>query len=287
MRKFIYNSGLPQSWTYISSWRRNPDIGIIMKMLIARYKVIFLQTALTVLLMLLLVLSGCSSNSKDITAFAKPGEVDTTAKNYVLEPPDEVEIRCSKVPEIHMYRQRIRPDGKISFEGLGEIQAAGKTPTELTALLYERITSLYKLPEPNSIGVGIVAYQSKFYYVLGEVERPGPKIFTGRDSVLTAIASANPMPTALNKNIRVIRPSSDINTKPKIFKLNYKKMMAKGDTSKDVLLQEGDIIYIPPTALASVGKTVQELMTPINSTFSTINVIQRTMVGPSGTQTGP
>jgi polysaccharide export outer membrane protein len=260
-----------------------------MKMLIAQRKVVFLQTTLTVLLMLLLILSGCSSsNSKNnILAFAKPNEIDTTTEKYVLEPPDEVEIRCSKVPEIHMHRQKIRPDGKISFEGLGEIQAAGKTPAELTALLYEKITSLYTLPEQNPIGVGVVAYQSKFYYVLGEVERPGPKVYTGRDSALMAIAAANPTALAWDKRIQVIRPSSDMNTKPKVFELNFKKMIAHGDTSKNVLLQEGDIIYVPPTILASLGKTVQEVVAPITSTFSTINVIQRTMVGPAGTQSGP
>jgi polysaccharide biosynthesis/export protein len=259
-----------------------------MKVLIARDKVILVQITLIVLLVSLLVLSGCSSShAKDIEAFAKPNEVLTTSEKYVLQPPDEVEIRCSKVPEIHLHRQQIRPDGKISFENLGEIQAAGKTPAELASLLHEKITSLYALTNPNPIGVGVIAYKSKFYYVLGEVERPGPKIFTGRDSILTAIAEANPTVLAWTKRIQVIRPSSDTKTKPKIFQLNFKKMIAKGDTSKNVLLQEGDIIYIPPTVLASLGKTVQEIVAPINGTFSTINVVQRTVVGPSRVQTGP
>jgi hypothetical protein len=64
-------------------------------------------------------------------------------------------------------------------------------------------------------------------------------------------------------------------------------MRAHGDVSMNVLLQEGDIIYVPPTILASLGKTVQEVMAPITSTFSTINVVQRTVVGPATTQSGP
>jgi protein involved in polysaccharide export with SLBB domain len=259
-----------------------------MKRFVIRHKVILAQASLAALLVFLLVLSGCfSSNPKNITAFAKPSAVDTTAENYILQPPDEVEIHCSKVPEVHMQSQKIRPDGKISFEGVGEIQAAGKTPKELTSLLYEKIVLLYALTGENPIDVRVVVYQSKFYYVLGEVDRPGPKICTGRDSALAAIAAANPTALAWKKRIQVIRPSADKKVKPKIFELNFDKLAAHGDASKNVLLEEGDIIFVPPTILASVGKTVQEFLAPITSTFSTINVIQRTIVGPATSQSGP
>jgi protein involved in polysaccharide export with SLBB domain len=252
-----------------------------------RYKIILTQIALIALLASLVVLSGCGPQKKTMAEFIKPTEMAVIPKDYILQPPDEVEIHCVRVPELNMQKQKIRPDGMIAFESIGEVQAAGKTTKELAAILHEKAVFLYALTGQDPIDVRVVIYQSKFYYVLGEVDRPGPKICTGRDTALTAIAAANPTPLAWNKRIQVIRPSSDINIKPKIFELNFKKMMAKGDTSKDVLLQEGDIIYVPPTVLASVGKTVQEVMTPISSTFSTINVVQRTIAGPSSTQAGP
>ena len=258
-----------------------------MKGFIMQHKVIFAQAALVALLAFLLVLSGCSSNKKTMAEFVKPSTTAVTAENYVLQPPDEVEIHCSKVPEINMQRQQIRPDGYISFEGLGEIQAAGKTPKELASLLYEKAVLLYALTGQEPIDVRVVVYQSKFYYVLGEVDRPGPKICTGRDSALAAIAAANPTALAWKKRIQVIRPSADKKVKPKIFELNFDKLAAHGDASKNVLLEEGDIIYVPPTVLASLGKTVQEFTAPITTTFSTINVVQRTLVGPATTQTGP
>jgi hypothetical protein len=74
------------------------------------------------LLLCSIVVTGCfSSYPKDIKYFKQPFEVDTSTNTYVLEPPDEVQIFCSKVPIIDQQRQKIRPDGKISFEGLGEI----------------------------------------------------------------------------------------------------------------------------------------------------------------------
>ena len=220
-------------------------------------------------------LTSCfSSHPKNIEAFLKPPMVDVTAESYVLQPPDEIEIHCSKVPEIHLQRQQIRPDGKVSFEGFGEIEAAGKTPKELTELLREKSLLLYALTGENPIDVRIVVYKSRMYYVLGQVYFRGPQESTGRDTVLTALAKARPTALAWKERIQVIRPSADKNVKPKIFELNYDKMVAHGDTSKNVLLQEGDIVYVPPTVLAAIGMVVEELVSPIGRAFSTVNIIQ-------------
>lgn len=237
---------------------------------------IFLQIAL---LIFLVSVGGCfSSNPRDIEAFVRPETLDVTIDNYILQPPDEIEIHCSKVPEIHLQSQRIRPDGKVTFEALGQIYAAGKTPEELAELMREKILLLYALAGEHPIDVRIVTYRSKWYYVLGHVYFPGPKAFTGRDTVLTAIAAARPSNLAWLERVQVVRPSADKNVRPKIFELNYNKMIVHGDASKNVLLQQGDIVYVPPTILAAIGLKIEELVSPVGRAFSTVNIVQ----GPPG-----
>jgi len=216
-----------------------------------------------------LALSGCGPYA-DIKYFTKPYEADVTAENYPLQPPDEVEILCSQVPELNYQRQRIRPDGKISFEHLGEVTAAGKTPKELAAILEVKAKKLYKLLGEQPIDVRIVAYRSKSFYVLGQVLRPGPKDYTGRDTVLSALAEARPNPMAWEEVIKVIRPSADENVKPKIFQINYFKMIKKGDLSDNVLLEENDIVYVPPTIPAAVALVLEEFLRPIARAFTGI-----------------
>ena len=245
-----------------------------MKKFIMRQKVIFAQAALVALLVFLLVLSGCSSNKKTMAEFVKPTEMAVVSKNYILQPPDEVEIHCVKVPELNMQRQQIRPDGMISFEGIGEVQAAGKTPKELAALLHEKVVLLYALTGENPIDVRVATFESSVYYVLGQVSSPGAKEATGRDTLQTAIAKARPTNLAWLDNIKVIRPSADKTIKPRIFKLKYAKMVQKGDASKDVLLQEGDIVYVPPTIMAAIGLKLGEFVGPIGQAFTTVNVMQ-------------
>ncbi len=227
-------------------------------------------------LIIAISMTGCfSSNPADIEAFLRPDKVDVTAESYVLQPPDEVQVHCSEVPEIDGQRQRIRPDGKISFEDLGEIEAAGITPAQLANILRGKVLELYKLEGDKPIDIRIVAYQSKVYYVLGQVMSPGPKIYTGRDTALTAIAHARLNPMAWKERIQVIRPSKDKNVKPRIFEVNFERMTLHGDTSKDVLLQEGDIIFVPPTVLGVVALKIEELLRPIARAFSGAYIIQQ------------
>ena len=121
-----------------------------------RCKAIFLQV---IVLTFLVSLTGCfSSNPKDIQAFVRPAQVSVTTESYILQPPDEIEVHCSKVPEINLQRQRIRPDGKISFEALGEFEAAGKTPEELANELQQKVMQLYTLTGDKPIDVRRIAY---------------------------------------------------------------------------------------------------------------------------------
>jgi protein involved in polysaccharide export with SLBB domain len=208
-------------------------------------------------------LSGCYSNPNNIEAFTRSDRVTVNMEKYLLMPPDQIEVYCAKIPEIHQQKQLIRPDGKISFEGLGEFQVAGKTPQQVTEMLREKAASLYSLAGENPIDLRITISQSHYYYVLGEVDKTGPRVCTGHDTVFTALGWAHPQVTGWTEKVRVVRPSSDKKVKAKIFEVNYEKMMIYGDFSKDVVLQEGDVVYVRPTILAAIAMVVEEFVRPI------------------------
>ena len=229
----------------------------------------------------LLFFAGCASYPDDIADFIKADKISDPA-NYVLQPPDEIEIHSSKVPEVHLQRQQIRPDGKVTFEALGEIHAAGKTPGELAEIIKEKIMRLYALTGENPVDVRIVAFRSKRFYVFGEVLRPGAQLYTGEDTLLAAMAEALPTVLAWEEKTKVLRPSTDANVRPKTFQLNFKDMMVRGDLSRNVMLEEGDVIYVPPTILAAIAQVVEEFVRPIGSAFSTVNIVQRAGSGPRG-----
>lgn len=230
---------------------------------------------LIVILFLVSLITGCfHSNPDDIYAFVRPYEVDVTSDNYVFQPPDEIEIHCADVVQIDMQRQRIRPDGKISFEAIGEIEVAGKTPKEVSAILEEKVQDLYALPGDNPIDVRVAVYASKVYYVVGQVARPGPRTYTGRDSLVTTLIDAQPNQMAWKRRIQVVRPSATEDEEARIFEFNYVKMYKEGSTTQDVLLEEGDIVYVPPTILASFGLLLEEFISPVARAFYGAYLVQ-------------
>jgi protein involved in polysaccharide export with SLBB domain len=220
-------------------------------------------------------LTGCfSSYPSAIEAYLKPDKVDVTAERYVLQPPDQIVVHCSEVPEIHGQAQLIRPDGKVSFEDIGEIEAAGRTPEQLANILRGKVMELYKLEGDNPVDIRIISYQSKYYYVLGQVAAPGPQVYSGRDTVFKALAITQPTPQAWIDRIQVIRPSRDKNVKAKIFEVNWDRLSAHGEHGKDVLLQEGDVIYVPPTVLAAAALKLAEFLQPLGQALSGAWMVQ-------------
>lgn len=230
---------------------------------------------MVLLLLYTIILSGCfSAKPKDIKYFTKPNQVVVNFNKYVLKPADEIEIHCLNVPELNLQKQRIRPDGKVSYEGIGTVDAAGKTPEELASILHDKALLLYTLNGEHPIDVRVEVYKSAYYYVLGQVYFEGPKVCTGRDTVLTAVTTARLNTIAWKDHIQVIRPSENPNVAPKIFEFNYDKMTAHGDTSKNVLLEEGDIVFVPPTILGGAGLLLGEFLNPIGRAYSAVGIVQ-------------
>ncbi|MHC4119037.1 MAG: polysaccharide biosynthesis/export family protein [Planctomycetota bacterium] len=246
------------------------------------------RRALTAAILLLFAISlaGCfSSRPEDIKAFMMPHKVDVTTDNYILQPPDDVEVHCTSVPEIDLQVQQIRPDGKISFEKVGEIDAAGKTPAQVANILLGKVLDLYQLEGNHPIDVRVVGFRSKRFFVFGQVNTPGAQVYTGRDTVMSAIALAGgPTVMAWQERVQVIRPSRDEKVRAKIFEVNFDRMTVHGEASKDVLLQEGDVIYVPPTVLAAAAMKVEEFIRPIARAFSGYWIV--TTPGPAGAAAG-
>lgn len=212
----------------------------------------------------IILLSGCyNCDNKNVESFKKPHEANVTVEEYQLQPADEITISSTRVPELHLQTQVIRPDGKVSYEIVGDISVAGKTPDEVAKILADKISHIYKMRDEHPIDVQVSGFASKLYYIIGQVRDPGAKIFTGRETTMSAIAKAIPTFSAWEERIRLVRPSTGKDVKGMICKVNFHKMIKYGDMTKNVLLEEGDVIYVPPTILAAIGLTVGELVTPI------------------------
>jgi polysaccharide export outer membrane protein len=203
--------------------------------------------------------AGCASTHGQLVAFLRPNDAAVSIGHYTVNPPDAIAIHAPGAGEIDGVVQRVRPDGKVALRLLGEVHVAGLTTQEIAEKLKGQLSRYYIEPE---VVVEVNRYRSQFYYVFGEVMRPGPKPYTGRDTLLKALADATPTFLAWRSQIRVMRPTPGEDP-AKTIVIDLDKMIRTGGTEQNVLLQPGDVIEVPPTPLAWIGHRVRELLYPM------------------------
>ena len=228
-------------------------------------------SSLTLVLVALLgALQGCTQSRKsDLQAEGPQGlfrpatEKDVSATEYRVSPPDKLQIRAPGIKELDQFVTTIRPDGKISVNLLNEVYVANKTPEEISQLLTQAASKYYNNVQ---VKVEVSEYASKFYEVFGTAVRDaGRKPYTGRNTVISALAAAGFNEDAWPQQVSISRPAK--NGQPRATAIiDMKQMYMTGDTRQNYLLEEGDIVFVPDSPLAAWNKNTTKILGPLTGT---------------------
>ena len=165
--------------------------------------------------------------------------------HYVLGVGDQLSIQIYG-KENNEYVLPITREGTIHIPNVGPIKIAGLSFTEMKSFLSERITQ-------RIIGVNVVVslaeLRSMRVFVLGDAYKPGPYTLSSLSSVTHAIFAAGGISDIGSlRNIEVKRAGKLIQ------KVDLYDLLINGDSSNDILLQSGDVVFIP-----TQGETVSIL----------------------------
>lgn len=192
------------------------------------------------------------------TACSSPGVAPPlpTSRAYTVGPPDQLSVSILPEPEI-LREVVVRPDGMISVELIGDIPAAGRSTSEIAADIEKRI-GRYK--RDARVTVALKRALSSQVTVLGEVTRNATFPISRETRLTEALGMVGgPSFFAARTRVRVIRHQGESAT---VYRVNLKDIQ-KGDLSTNMMLQGGDIVYLPPTRMAVVGYAIQSLLFPI------------------------
>jgi polysaccharide export outer membrane protein len=177
-----------------------------------------------------------SPNPPDATASHKPATDDP---NYVIGAQDVIDISVWKEPDLSR-AVPVRPDGKISLPLLNDVQAAGLTPTQLSAQITTGLSKFLTNPQVTVIVSGI---NSQRIFILGEVTRPGAYPLLPGMTVLQGLSSAGGFTAFANaKKIYVLRQA---NGKQEKDYFNYKDVIDGKAPAENIELRAGDTIVVP------------------------------------------
>lgn len=177
--------------------------------------------------------------------------------SYIIGPGDVLEIRVWRHPDLDN-RSVVRPDGRISFPLIGDMPACDLTPEQLKDKIALGLSHIINDPR---VTVNVTSFQSKKIFVLGEVYRPGVYPFEGRVNVLDAISRAQGYKedTAVLKSVVIIRGGST--NKPQAIRVNLWNVINKADISQNILLEAGDIVFVPKSFIAKLDTFIEQFFT--------------------------
>ncbi|AJQ26008.1 polysaccharide biosynthesis/export family protein [Pelosinus fermentans] len=160
------------------------------------------------------------------------------AEEYRLDSGDVLTIGVWGYEELQMKEVAIRPDGKMSFPIVGEVQAAGLSTGQLTDLLTKGLSDFVKEPK---VSINIAKLHTTRVYVLGEVAKPGMYELEKQHNLLDALGAAGSYTSdAAKKKVHIIR--KDQTSTP--IKVNIMNIWEKGDMTQNYALGDGDVVYL-------------------------------------------
>ena len=178
---------------------------------------------------------GASLFSRVPSTFAPVDDIPVTP-DYVIGPGDQLRLQVwGQVNQQGSYI--VDRTGSIAIPQVGTIHVAGLQFSELTGFLRSQLGRVYRNFDLN---VNLGQLRSIQVFVVGQARRPGSYTIGSLSTLLNALfASGGPTPEGSLRDIQV-RRGSEVVTHFDLYDL-----LLRGDKSKDVALQPGDVIFIP------------------------------------------
>lgn len=192
-----------------------------------------------------------------------PEEVVVADENFALRPGDQIAV--SVLEDANLNRTLlVRPDGKVSMPIAGTIQAGGRTPEEVEAIILRRLSSDFITPPTVDVSLsGLGPFNSRIVqelleeeeglgrvFVVGEVNSPGGFEFETEEglNILQALALAGgPSVFAATERIQLRRSGED--GEIGLYLFDYEAVLDGRPLTEVVPLLDGDTIVVPERGL--------------------------------------
>jgi len=168
-------------------------------------------------------------------AFLFSGKALADEDPYIIGVEDELFISAWDNAQLTL-TVTVRPDGKISYPLLRDIQAEGLTPEKLAENIQGKLAAFINKPV---VTVTVTNINSLKVYVFGEVQKPGIVTLKRKTTILQFLSLiGGVMDTADLTKASLIRKNQTVD-------VSFYRLLKEGDLSQNIDLQKDDTILIP------------------------------------------
>ena len=159
---------------------------------------------------------------------------------YYIGPEDVLDINVWRNKDLSKIVM-VRPDGRISLPLIGDVQASGLSPTELTAEINRRLKAFVESP---AVSVMVKEVNSYSIFVMGQVVTPARYFLKTKTTLLQAITLAGGFTNQADRSRIAILRWQGPQTEVKLT-VNYMDIVLKDGAGENYILKPGDTIVVP------------------------------------------
>jgi polysaccharide export outer membrane protein len=183
-------------------------------------------------------LGGCASKG----GLASTDMAPVPARDYLIGPGDAVNIVVWRNPEVST-SVPVRPDGKITTPLVEDLQASGKTSTELARDIEKALAKFIQQPVVTVIVTGFVGTYGEQIRVIGQAAKPQALPYRRDMSLMDVlIAVGGVTEFAAGNKATIVRT---IDGKPQKLQVRLNDLIKDGDISANMYMRPGDVLIIP------------------------------------------
>ncbi|WP_375750125.1 XrtA/PEP-CTERM system exopolysaccharide export protein [Vibrio sp. HN007] len=209
-----------------------------------RTRLLFDRLTKVLLLLGVALITACSNSLPQLPSATVHPSLTQNIDDYyyLIGPGDSLQIFVWGNPEVSG-TYTVRPDGMITTSLVEDIEASGRTPTELAREIESVLSEYLRDPIVSVIVGGFTGPFSEQVRVIGEASEPQAISYTENMTLLDVMIAVGGLTEFANGDdatlIRVV------NGQQKQFGLNIDRLITDGEIDANVDILPGDIIIIP------------------------------------------
>jgi len=175
-------------------------------------------------------------------------------------PPGDYRIGAGVVLDVKLYyrpelneRTRVRPDGKISLQLIGDVVADGVSAADLSREIQRRYGEHLHQPETTVI---VRSFEGQIAFIDGEVGKPGMVKFHRTPSIYQAVVLAGGLQVTAARNIKLIRNRG--NERPAVAVIDVRELLQHSKDMDPIYLRPYDVVYVPKSFITRVNDFIDQ-----------------------------
>ncbi|RMH59176.1 MAG: hypothetical protein D6678_08180 [Zetaproteobacteria bacterium] len=165
--------------------------------------------------------------------------------HFVLGKGDVLSLSVYGEPDLTVKGIPVRPDGKVAFPLIGDVQVEGKTVDQVSKEVTRRLREYLRTPK---VAIMVEQFNSLSYTIAGEVTKPGVYPLKGDVTLTQAFAMAGGLKQGSFRSTTVELADlthTFLARNGKILPIDFERLLRQGDIRFDIKLAPGDYIYVP------------------------------------------